>query len=139
MKYGLEKEMATHSSILCPENPRDGGAWWAAIYRVTKSRTWMKWLSSSSSLGTSPRSPGVKNLHANAGDKALTWKLRSSVPHAPQLLSLWSRAWELQLLKPMCPRAQAPEQEKALQWEAPVPQLEKAQMQQQRPRIAKNK
>ena len=23
----------------CLENPRDGGAWWAAIYGVTKSRT----------------------------------------------------------------------------------------------------
>ena len=23
----LEKEMATHSSILCLENPMDGGAW----------------------------------------------------------------------------------------------------------------
>ena len=33
----------------CLENPRDGGAWWAAIYRVTQSWTWLKWLSSSSS------------------------------------------------------------------------------------------
>ena len=33
----------------CLENPRDGGAWWAAIYGVTQSRTWLKWLSSSSS------------------------------------------------------------------------------------------
>ena len=31
----------------CLENPRDGGAWWAAIYGVTQSRTWLKWLSSS--------------------------------------------------------------------------------------------
>ena len=31
------------------ENPRDGGAWWAAVYGVTQSRTWLKWLSSSSS------------------------------------------------------------------------------------------
>ena len=31
------------------ENPRDGGAWWAAIYGVTQSQTWLKWLSSSSS------------------------------------------------------------------------------------------
>ena len=23
----------------CLENPRDGGAWWAAVYRVTQSRT----------------------------------------------------------------------------------------------------
>ena len=33
----------------CLENPRDGGAWWAAVYGVTQSRTWLKWLSSSSS------------------------------------------------------------------------------------------
>ena len=31
------------------ENPRDGGAWWATIYGVTQSWTWLKWLSSSSS------------------------------------------------------------------------------------------
>ena len=34
----------------CLENPRDRLAWWAAIYGVTKSRTWLKWLSSSSSI-----------------------------------------------------------------------------------------
>ena len=33
----------------CLENPRDGGAWWAAIYGVTQSRTGLKRLSSSSS------------------------------------------------------------------------------------------
>ena len=32
----------------CLENLRDGGAWWAAIYGVTQSRTRLKWLSSSS-------------------------------------------------------------------------------------------
>ena len=32
----------------CLENPRDGGAWWVAIYGVAQSRTWLKWLSSSS-------------------------------------------------------------------------------------------
>ena len=33
----------------CLENPRDGGAWWAAVYWVAQSRTQLKWLSSSSS------------------------------------------------------------------------------------------
>ena len=33
----------------CLENPRDGGAWWAAIYGVAQSWTWLKQLSSSSS------------------------------------------------------------------------------------------
>ena len=32
------------------ENPRDGGAWWAAVYGVAQSRTQLKWLSSSSNL-----------------------------------------------------------------------------------------
>ena len=31
------------------ENPRDGGAWWAAVYGVAQSRTRLKPLSSSSS------------------------------------------------------------------------------------------
>ena len=34
----------------CLENPRDGGAWWAAVYGVAQSRTWLKQLSSSSSV-----------------------------------------------------------------------------------------
>ena len=32
----------------CLENPRDRGAWWAAIYGVAQSWTRLKWLSSSS-------------------------------------------------------------------------------------------
>ena len=34
----------------CLENPRDGGAWWAAVYGVAQSRTRLKRLSSSSSI-----------------------------------------------------------------------------------------
>ena len=33
----------------CLENPRDGGAWWAAVYGVAQSRTRLKRLSSSNS------------------------------------------------------------------------------------------
>ena len=33
----------------CLENPKDGGAWWAAVYGVAQSQTRLKWLSSSSS------------------------------------------------------------------------------------------
>ena len=32
----------------CLENPRDTGAWWAAVYGAAQSRTRLKWLSSSS-------------------------------------------------------------------------------------------
>ena len=34
----------------CLENPRDGGAWWAAVYGVAQSQTRLKLLSSSSSV-----------------------------------------------------------------------------------------
>ena len=34
----------------CLENPRDGGAWWAAVYGVAQSWTQLKRLSSSSKL-----------------------------------------------------------------------------------------
>ena len=65
----------------CLENPRDGGAWWAAVYGVAQSRTRVKRLSSSSSsflkqghytketiLKTSQVELVVKNLPANIGD-----------------------------------------------------------------------
>ena len=40
----------------CLENPRDGRAWWAAVYGITQSRTRLKRLSRSSR-------PSVKVLH----------------------------------------------------------------------------
>ena len=46
----------------CLENPRDGRAWWAAIYGVAQSQTRLKWLRSSSSRSSSRRGlsfPGV--------------------------------------------------------------------------------
>ena len=45
--HALEKEMATHSSVLAWR--RDRGVWWAAIYGVMQSWTRLKRLSSSSS------------------------------------------------------------------------------------------
>ena len=48
----------------CLENPRDGGAWWAAIYEVAQSQTQLKQLSSSSRdskrgrKGSRKQSPG---------------------------------------------------------------------------------
>ena len=39
--HALEKEMATHFSVLAWRS-QDGGAWWAAVYGVTQSRTRLK-------------------------------------------------------------------------------------------------
>ena len=38
--HALEKEMATHSSVLAWT--RDGGAWWAAVYGIPQSWTQLK-------------------------------------------------------------------------------------------------
>jgi len=45
----------------CLENPRDGGAWWAAVSGVTQSPIWLKRLSSSSSSGLSVLFNFLKN------------------------------------------------------------------------------
>ena len=72
----------------------------------------------------------VKNPPAKAGNIDLTPGLRRSpLPqcnwaHMPQLLSLFSRTREPQLLKPLSPRDLAPQQEKPPQREARAPQLE---------------
>ena len=55
----------------CLENPKDGGAWWAAIYGVTQSRTRLKRLSSSSSSHKIERHPTMKRSEALS--QATTW------------------------------------------------------------------
>ena len=57
--HALEKEMATHSSVLA-WSPRDGGAWWAAVYEVAQSRTRLKQLSISSSSSTASTFSNMK-------------------------------------------------------------------------------
>ena len=66
----LAESMAPHGEgngnplqCSCLENPRDRGAWWAAVYGVTQSRTRLKRLSSSSSsMGPPPLSPRIPFL-----------------------------------------------------------------------------
>ena len=75
----------------------------------------------------------VKNLPANAWDVGDTdqslipdlggsYMLWGNYARVPQLLRLCSRAWEPKLLKPAT--ACALQQERPLQWEALIPQLE---------------
>ena len=47
---GFGPRFEASNQCSCLENPRDKGAWWAAIYGVAQSRTRLKRLSSSSSL-----------------------------------------------------------------------------------------
>ena len=46
----LEEGMANHSSILAQRIPMDRGAWRATVHRVSKRRTWLKWLSTHAHL-----------------------------------------------------------------------------------------
>ena len=46
----------------CLENPRNGGAWWAAVYGVTQSRTRLKRLSSSTAAAAANRQNVLSNV-----------------------------------------------------------------------------
>ena len=68
----------------CLENPRDGGAWWAAVYRVAQSRTQLKRLSSSSSS-----SLRIQRL--------LVWFMTTNIPPWSLLGVLWFQVLNLGL------------------------------------------
>ena len=68
----------------CLENPRDGGAWWAAIYGVAQSQTRLKRRSSSSSSRDFPGSPVVKTSPSSAGCVGLIPSQEAKIPHASQ-------------------------------------------------------
>ena len=67
----------------CLENPRDGGAWWAAVYGVAQSRTRLERLSSSSS--STYASMGYSN------------NLINSLSYVTLFSSLWSHLWKKDL------------------------------------------
>ena len=63
----------------CLENPRDGGAWWAAVDGVAQSQTRLRRRSSSSSSSRGfSGSTVVKNPPANVGDMGSIPGLRRS-------------------------------------------------------------
>ena len=64
----LEKEMATHSSVLAWKIPWDGEAWQATVHRVTKSQTQLNGLHFHTLSRDFPGSPVVMNTSSNSGD-----------------------------------------------------------------------
>ena len=56
----------------CLENPRDGEAWWAAVYGVAQSRTRPKWLSSSSRVSKTDETAASCRLHSR-GEGEWQW------------------------------------------------------------------
>ena len=61
----------------CLENPRDRGAWWAAVYGVAQSRTRLKWLSSKCLFKMLPSF----SLFWLVFDLALPFKILFSLPN----------------------------------------------------------
>ena len=54
----------------CLENPRDGGASWAAVYGVAQSRTRLKRLSSSSAVGLGASLWDMRKERGKGGEQA---------------------------------------------------------------------
>ena len=77
----------------CLENPRDGGAWWAAIYGVAQSWTQLKRLSSSSS--SSSWDLGASNRN----QLLLTKEQRNLLEAYANPRSVGKVIWEIELSK----------------------------------------
>ena len=73
----------------CLENPREGGAWWAAVHGVAQSRTRMKQLSSSSTSDSlQPHSLPGSSIQGNLQARILEWV---AIPFSRG--SSWPRDW----------------------------------------------
>ena len=83
----------------CLENPRDGGAWWAAIKGIAQSWTRLKQLSSSSKVpkkvSSAEKHPFLptmtfhSNLTAFSQDSAITGSRSPGAAHPPTGESSW--------------------------------------------------
>ena len=65
--------MATHSSYSCLENPVDRGDWWAPLYSVAQSQTWLKWLSMHACIGEENGNPLQYSCLENPRDRGAWW------------------------------------------------------------------
>ena len=57
----------------CLENPVDRGTWWAAVHRVTHSRTWLRWLSTYACIGEGNGNPLQCSCLENPRDRGAWW------------------------------------------------------------------
>ena len=57
----------------CLENPRDRGAWWAAIHGVAQSQTQLKWLSMHACIGEGNANPLQYSCLENPRDRGNWW------------------------------------------------------------------
>ena len=74
----------------CLENPMNRGTWWAAVYRVTKSQTWLKDWTTPTTLGALLVLRSVGPSGAYAKQVTRSWRTEhASLPH-----SFGSSWWE---------------------------------------------
>ena len=79
----------------CLENPRDGGAWWAAIYGVTQSRARLKWLSISSSKQRKGLIDYITDTNSKTAIDFQYWSYSSrNLP-----LSVFTAGWTIQEIR----------------------------------------
>ena len=85
------------------ESPRDGGAWWAAVYGVAQSRTRLKPLSSSSSSlgdGESRFEPWGSSIQGRGCVWFSSWYVVSintgHIAQSPQSSPRWSPAFKME-------------------------------------------
>ena len=69
----IDKEMATHSSILAWRIPMDRGAWWTTLHGVAKSRTRLKWLSMHACIGEGNGNTLQCSCLENPRDRGAWW------------------------------------------------------------------
>ena len=72
----------------CLENPKDGGAWWAAVYGVAQSRTRLKRLNSSSSSSRMISDTEYLFMYL-CTFVDLIWRKKSIQVHCPFLIGLF--------------------------------------------------
>ena len=72
----------------CLENPRDRGAWWAAVYGVAQSQTRLKRLSSSSSKELSDLTFAISTFQDVSG-----WRVPTALCLAPGWSCVGRRVW----------------------------------------------
>ena len=86
----------------CLENPRDGGAWWDAVYWAAQSQTQLKQLSSSSSrIHRPPQWLSGQESTYNAGDAAgavgqdnpLEKEMATHLPGKSRCLGSWDKIY----------------------------------------------
>ena len=90
----------------CLENPRDRGAWWAAVYGVTQSWTRLKWLSSLAALNWCSdgqtkavtaslrrKSRKRKTLSSGASDDSVTMDSPTGVLSI--ICQIWETKWQI--------------------------------------------